>query len=45
MAENKTRLMTELEREKEKLEIDIQQLTTNKVRNCRTYFTVSLCPR
>ena len=31
MAEKKTKLMTELEREKEKLERDIQQLTNNKV--------------
>ena len=31
MAEQKTKLMTELEREKEKLERDIRQLTTNKV--------------
>ena len=31
MTETKTKLMSELEKEKEKLEKDIQQLTTNKV--------------
>ena len=34
MTEMRTKLMSELEKEKEKLERDIQQLTTNKVSIC-----------
>ena len=37
IAEKKTKLMTELEREKEKLERDINQLTTNKVWHFSTH--------